>query len=254
MKRKEFLEELTVYLRLERIAEQEIDDIIYELNDHLHVAEVKGQSVEEVIGTNPKEYAKQLVAEMKKESKDIVGIGSMILIFTFWFLIGDKTLRYGFIQLSLFEAILVPSVFVLYLFTTLWVIKKATFERKRKQVILFSLVGLFSFVLFFSIYFVNRYIASPLIELSVVASWIVTVISLLLLLIIVFNISNQEGEKLVGFLLLVMIVLPTIWSMPQVTHLFSGSVGREMIGILILVSIYFLIIIFILSHSNQRKK
>ncbi|HSH24053.1 MAG TPA: hypothetical protein VLA13_00745 [Massilibacterium sp.] len=254
MKRKEFLEELTVYLRLERIAEQEIDDIIHELNDHLHVAEVKGQSVEEVIGTNPKEYAKQLAAEMKKESKDIVGIGSMILIFTFWFLIGDKTLRYGFIQLSLFEAILVPSVFVLYLFTTLWVIKKATFERKRKQVILFSLVGFFAFILFFSIYFVNRYIASPLIELSVVTSWVVTAISLLLLIFVIFNISNQEGEKLVGFLLLVMIVLPTIWSMPQVSHLFSGSVGREVVGMLMMVGIYLLITIFIVRQSKKREK
>ncbi len=70
MKSTKFLEDLKIYLFSSGKKNEEIDDIIRDLADHLYEAESNGKSIEQIIGSSPKEYMQSLSAEMKTDYKD----------------------------------------------------------------------------------------------------------------------------------------------------------------------------------------
>jgi len=64
-----FVEDLKLYLFSSGKKDAEIDDIIHELEDHLYEAESKGKSIEQIIGSSPKNYMQSISEEMRTDYK-----------------------------------------------------------------------------------------------------------------------------------------------------------------------------------------
>ncbi|CAH0121063.1 hypothetical protein PAE9249_03589 [Paenibacillus sp. CECT 9249] len=77
-KAERFLSDLKIYLTTYGKNEQEIEDIVSELEDHLIQAEKDGKSIEEITGGSPKAYMEQLRDEMKTDQKEVL---SALLLF-----------------------------------------------------------------------------------------------------------------------------------------------------------------------------
>lgn len=80
MKSTKFLEDLKIYLFSSGKKNEEIDDIIRDLADHLYEAESNGKSTEQIIGSSPREYMQSISAEMKTDYKDWVRYIPLVII------------------------------------------------------------------------------------------------------------------------------------------------------------------------------
>ncbi|GAB3061372.1 DUF1129 family protein [Virgibacillus ainsalahensis] len=63
----EYYEEMLLYVRLSYdIAEQEMEEILAELLDHLLESQAEGKTAEDVFGREPKRYANEIIGELPK--------------------------------------------------------------------------------------------------------------------------------------------------------------------------------------------
>src|SRR5699024_7028659 len=63
----EFLENLSIYLFSKGKKTAETEEIVEELRAHLEEAEENGKSVENIIGSSPKEYMESISSEMEND-------------------------------------------------------------------------------------------------------------------------------------------------------------------------------------------
>ncbi|UTR06145.1 DUF1129 family protein [Alkalihalobacillus sp. LMS6] len=67
---KQIYEDFLMYLRTDiRIAEQEAEEVLMDILDHLLDAEKEGKSAPHLFGDDPKAYAEELIAHLPKEKK-----------------------------------------------------------------------------------------------------------------------------------------------------------------------------------------
>lgn len=95
-----YYEDMLVYIRLSYTkSEQETEEILLELLEHLLEAQNEGKSAREVFGEDPRQYADQIVGEIPKMvSKERLSFGAMII---FYFL-GASALAAGVFKLVLY--------------------------------------------------------------------------------------------------------------------------------------------------------
>ncbi|ADU29304.1 DUF1129 family protein [Evansella cellulosilytica] len=80
---KKYYEEMLVYIRLSYDkSEQETEEILTEMLDHLLEAQQGGRSAEDVFGNDPKKYADDIIGELPKMiTKDRLLLGAMALLY-----------------------------------------------------------------------------------------------------------------------------------------------------------------------------
>ena len=62
-----YYEDMILYLRLaDNKSEQEIEEILAELLDHLIQAQQEGKTAQQVFGDNPKQYLNEIIGELPK--------------------------------------------------------------------------------------------------------------------------------------------------------------------------------------------
>lgn len=118
---RDFLDRLSVYLFASGKNEKEIREITGELEDHLHEAEQKGKSVEDITGLTAKQYMDQIAKEMPF---DKMGVFKYALVLIFgsiaFYVMGDAingTMDYSWIILIglpvmiLFYGVMVARLF-----------------------------------------------------------------------------------------------------------------------------------------------
>ncbi|MGD7023078.1 DUF1129 family protein [Rossellomorea vietnamensis] len=64
---KKYYEDMLLYIRMSNVAEQDGEELLLEILEHLLEAQENGQSAEEVFGNQPKKYCDELLKDLPKE-------------------------------------------------------------------------------------------------------------------------------------------------------------------------------------------
>jgi hypothetical protein len=181
----EFLENLRLYLFSSGKNENEIEEIVGELEDHLSEAEAKGKNVEDIIGGTPKEYMEQIADEMTFDLRSWLKYIPILIIGVFAYnLLGDS-LR-GEIEFSLLK--LGGNLFILLLFLLLVVIifkyVASTKLSKTKEYLLFTILGFTPISLFFGLIYLDRYYETPTLEFGITGNIIAIIVAIILFVVI----------------------------------------------------------------------
>jgi DNA-binding ferritin-like protein (Dps family) len=95
---KKYYEDMLLYIRTSDVAEQEGEELLLEILEHLLEAQENGQTAEEVFGDRPKEYCDELLRDLPKEPA------------------GQKLWMYFYITVSgMFWYFLVDGIFSLFM-------------------------------------------------------------------------------------------------------------------------------------------
>ncbi|UOE93844.1 hypothetical protein [Alkalihalobacillus sp. LMS39] len=170
---REFLQNVRLYLVSSGKNENEIEDIIGELEDHLHEAERDGKSVEDIIGKTPKEYMEELAGEMPIDVKGLLKYIPIIFAGALSYVVMGDAIR-GELEYSVIQLVGYPIIFMLSLLFTSILFKNvaSTKVRKAKEWFLFWVVGSTPLVLFIALIFLNRGYDTPTVQLGSVGSFI----------------------------------------------------------------------------------
>lgn len=178
---REFLNNLRLYLVSSGKKDQEIEDIIEQLEDHLFEAERNAKSVEDIIGRTPKEYMEQIANEMSLDVKGLFQYVPVIIMGVFaYVLLGDairKELEYSLVDLIGYPVII---LFSLMLTTSALKYSASNKITKIKERLMFMVVGLIPLVSFIALIYLNRYYDPPSIKLGVAGGYVAFVISILI--------------------------------------------------------------------------
>lgn len=227
----QFLDNLRVYLFSSGKNEQEINEIVEELEDHLYEAERNGKDVEDIIGQSPKEYMNQVADEMPLDLIGVLKYIPIIFLGAFSFILIDDAIN-GTMEYSLLELIGYPFIFFINLFIMFRLALRylaVTSLSETKQWLFLSLLGIVPASLFIVIYYVDRSFGTPSIQFGTVGvtvavafaiatligvalwskSWVTIIIPILLFLprIFINMTSIEDNTKLIvsGILPLVLV-------------------------------------------------
>lgn len=178
-----FIENLRVYLFSSGKNADETEEIIEELESHLHEAEKRGKPIEKIIGKSPKEYMEMISNEMIIDYR--TWFKYILLIITGAFsiiIIGDileGTLAYSVLEIIGYLFITATFIFsVLKGFKYIATIKQSFWKQFAILLPIVMLPG----ALFVGLIFLNKAVDTPVIEFSNTASVIVGIITLLFII------------------------------------------------------------------------
>lgn len=87
----QYYEKMLIYIRTQLfLSEEQSEELLMELLEHLLEAQHHGKTAEEVFGDNPKAYARELVQQLPKETKSslFIFIGFIFVQFIGWMALG----------------------------------------------------------------------------------------------------------------------------------------------------------------------
>ncbi|QDP39857.1 HAAS domain-containing protein [Radiobacillus deserti] len=216
-----FLENLRVYLVASGKNENEIEETIDELHDHLLEAEQNGKNVEQIIGMSPKEYMESIAHEMKGDVHGWSKYLFLIAIGAATFIVLGDALREG-LSYTILELIGYPIIFALFLLAVVKCIKFLASAKLKKGIewLLYWMIGGIPLGLMLLLLFLNDRWQTPmitfnqtanaitigvaiavLIGLSVWArSWVMILVAILLVVpdIILDRLPLEETSRLVS--------------------------------------------------------
>ncbi|WP_147287386.1 HAAS domain-containing protein [Exiguobacterium aurantiacum] len=108
------MDDLAVYLMSSGKSEEEVQDVVAELKDHLEEAERAGKSVDDVVGQSPKAYMQHLGHEMAFDGKGFFKIIAMLVPNVFAYIIIGNFIQ-GEMTFSTAQLVGFPLVAVLFL-------------------------------------------------------------------------------------------------------------------------------------------
>lgn len=190
--------DLLVYIRLQwRLSEQQSEEILMEMLDHLLDGQREGKSAAHIFGENPVAFADQLILEIADENKRnmflfITGLGVMLLGWVLVIRSGVLFIFSYFTEVSsdvnLFQVIMSAFIIILFIIFVISVIfnrlKKDLFKehnkkRERKSSLMVGLAGgLGMVVILLTIKFLPK--IGPTFNFSTLTSAIVGVVLLLI--------------------------------------------------------------------------
>lgn len=172
-----YYEEMLVYIRLSYDkSEQETEEVLAELLDHLLEAQAEGKTAEDVFGNKPKQYANEIIGELPKavtkKRLGLIAMGILYLLATYTvftavikiigyyvFNLGGITNEFFLGSLAFKTTVSILIAFVL-VFSVIQYLRWASFKKisKVKEFFLTWLIGSISFGVFFVvIYFMPSF-------------------------------------------------------------------------------------------------
>lgn len=182
-KSKTFLENLRIYLFSTGKKADEIEEIVNELEIHLHEAEKNGKPIEKIIGTTPKEYMEMISNEMVIDYRTWFKYICLIIFASFSIKIFPDLLE-GTLSYSVLEVvghIVIVVIFIASIFTCFKYISTTDPSIKKLGIILIS-ISILPIALFVGLIYLNRTIATPIIHFSLTGSLIIGVVAALILI------------------------------------------------------------------------
>lgn len=143
-----YYENMLIYIRsASNKSEQQTEELLLELLEHLLQAQSEGKNATDIFGYNPEAYCKELIQELPRENyKEQIPFAIRIIFQTLgmfsllyglinlamYYLFGIGSVATSFYPLSVFT-ILVCYLVILYLFikTVFWWLKRSTFAGKQ---------------------------------------------------------------------------------------------------------------------------
>jgi len=180
-----FYEDMLVYIRLSYVkSEQEMEEILSELLDHLLEAQKEGKSAKDVFGDDPKQYADEIIGELPKMvTKERMKFFSMAIlyflasvsIFTalfttvgyYFFDFNSLTMEIFIGSLAIRTVLSVPIAFLL-LYGVIQYLRWSCFRKINKVVefLMFWLYGIVSIGIFMGLIYVTPDVG-PLMDVPV---------------------------------------------------------------------------------------
>jgi len=152
-KNREYYEKMLLYLRFSPIPEKTTEELLLEMLDHLLIAQQEGRSAEDVFGTDPEAYCKEVVRSVGKRSpfgfRRYAFIFNMGLCIVFFmdaiFRLAVHPLLNRFIDLPQpkgfsVDYFLTPIVMCLGVDLLLMLMRESTFKRFRTRILLRYLI------------------------------------------------------------------------------------------------------------------
>ncbi|MCM3717619.1 DUF1129 family protein [Fictibacillus phosphorivorans] len=160
----DFLDNLRLYLTTSGKKEDEIEDIVSELEDHLLEAEKHGKSTEDIIGHSPKTYMEQLSKEMPVDFMALIKYVPVLLLGVFAYILLGDAIRSG-VKYSLIQVIGYPLLCLILLVVYMKIFKyTASMElSKTANGMVLFLIGCLPITLFIGLLILNDRVDSPMI-------------------------------------------------------------------------------------------
>jgi uncharacterized membrane-anchored protein len=141
-KGQDFILNLNVYLMTTGKSDKEIKEFIKEAEAHLQDGEERGKSVEDIFGSSPEEYAKELAKEFSFDKKELTQI-----LFLLLFMITNFTITRSFVSdvvsYSYLDILTTLSYYVIGFGGIIFIVRKTAFKSNKIQFItmwLFSML------------------------------------------------------------------------------------------------------------------
>lgn len=191
-----YYDQMLLYIRSHLIlSEQQTEEILMELLDHLLEAQNNGKTVEDVFGKDLKSYCDELIRQLPKEKGKtsftfitylitmIAGIMIMISglanIITGFFKKFDQTFFLGTTIVGFVIQVLMIFLFVYIVFS--W-IKWSAFKENLNKIVEFLIIFLLSSLAFFCIIFIPKWIPPFGVEFEI-SGYVMIIIGLIILFI-----------------------------------------------------------------------
>lgn len=179
-----FLDDLRLYLYSYGKKEEEIEEIVSELEDHLREAEKRGKSIHDVTGGSPQAYMEQLRQEMSTDRKEVVSalLSSFPLAMSYVML---PDLVRGRASYNWLDVVGYPLLFIGTLagFILLMRLEASRSLSKLLRWGMYVVVGVLPTLLFLAIILAGRFLElSPIFVPTPVQSWVIAAILILFLL------------------------------------------------------------------------
>ncbi|BBN97706.1 HAAS domain-containing protein [Sporolactobacillus terrae] len=241
---REFLQDLRLYLFSSGKKENEIEDLVGELEDHLCEAEKHGKSVKTITGSTPKEYMDQLANEMPFDYRNVWVYGPMILLGLICYNLLNKAVdgvfTYSLVEVSgdLFITLLGLSL-LLVLFKYL---ASSTISKMKEHLLLYG-CSLTPIILFVGLFYLDRAVASPTIHLGTM--WRITSVVLACLFLIGIAVWAKTW---------VSIVIPISLLLPELILNQTGMDGASKSGWSMLLTFLGIALYFFIVFKQEKKK
>ncbi|MDH2878840.1 DUF1129 domain-containing protein [Bacillus cytotoxicus] len=181
-----FLTDTKVYLLTKGIKEEDIDIFLEDAELHLVEGEKKGKTVKDIFGDSPKEYADELAKEMEVDK-----VGNMKTIFSMIIGIGGYWLLTNILfhhpnqQFTLTDVQVIgyPIVLLITIIGTIIAFRMSSFQSKIKEFSMIYIIILTPILLLVLLMFLNKWYGTPVLQLSIIQSYILAAIIFLLLII-----------------------------------------------------------------------
>ena len=217
---RKFLENLNLYLVANGKKDNEIQEIISDLQQHLQIAESEGKNIEHIIGQSPKQYMQLISREMSIDNGEIFNFISVILmgLVAFTLVINAFNAMYSYSVFYIIGTLAILGLFLVIIrFTALQLATKM--HNQLQTMLSISVPTLLLLGGFILLIFLDRKIDTPVIIISPTFAWILAIASILLLI----GISIWSKTAII-LVLLGLLLLPKF-----ISHIFTLSLEIELI-------------------------
>ena len=188
VKSNKFLDDLRVYLFSSGKNDQEIKEITEELEDHLYEAEQNGKSIDQIVGSSPKEYMMSISSEMKTDYRSWAKYIPLIVVGAMSYSVFGDLLQGGDLSYSLLKIIGSIVYGILFLggvmFAFRYVARNQLSRMAEFFILLVPVMG--SMLLILGLLFMDSIYKTPIIDFGMIGSWVIGLF--LLCFIILFSI------------------------------------------------------------------
>ncbi|MFJ6413559.1 HAAS domain-containing protein [Terribacillus saccharophilus] len=229
-----FLDNLRIYLFASNKKEDEVNELMEELEDHLYEAEQNGKNVEHIIGKSPKAYMKEIEAEVETDGRFWFIFVPLILLNAFAYLIMNKAIadERDYSMLALIGNPLVFIVTILLLFGMYRFIA-ANKLSKKVTVMLYIVMGFAPTAMFTGILVADLFIETPMLTISPVMN-----VAVIIAACIIFIAAALYWKAWIS------VIVPAVLYIPQVIlHFININEQSKLIIILSIIIVFWLSII-----------
>lgn len=170
-KSQKFIEDLKLYLFSSGKNEKEINDITKELEEHLYEAELDGKSIDQIIGSSPKDYMLSISNEMKTDYKAWVKYLPLIIIGTMSFSVFDDLLH-GTLSYSVLKIIGTVVYCLLFLAGVMIAFRYTARNQvsKLREFLILLVPIIMSMIAYGGLYFADSVYSTPIISFGILGS------------------------------------------------------------------------------------
>ncbi len=185
-KSRNFLDDLAVYLMSSGKSEEEVQDVVAELKDHLEEAERAGKSVDDVVGQSPKAYMQHLGHELAFDGKGFFKIIAMLVPNVFAYIIIGNFIQ-GEMTFSTAQLVGFPLVAVLFLLAAAQAFRNMSVrstESKFRNTITYIVLAGMPMMLFLGLMILDIFVETPTIVFGPTAQLVLFGLAVITLLLV----------------------------------------------------------------------
>ncbi|TSB45838.1 DUF1129 family protein [Alkalicoccobacillus porphyridii] len=190
-----YYEDMLVYIRLSfSKSEQETEEVLSELLDHLLIAQEEGKTAKEVFGDDPKQYCKDIIGELPKMiTKERIRLFAMaylyflaastfftglLTIFIYYIFNKGVLIEEYYIGTVLLKVVLSIPIAFLFLYVVVYYLRWACFKKINK-ILEFLIVWIYG-IIFVGVFMLMIYLIPDLGSVTAIPVYILLLIGIML--------------------------------------------------------------------------